>query len=363
MADMTYVFGVLSTGAVVSELSVSGVSMTRKISDAGELRFVTYLDQTGIPNDVVTSATIPGLCYCIVERDRQPIWGGIVWSRTYQSQAKVLEIYCRSFEVYPQKRLIRSDFSRTGIEQRAIFCDLWNALQAVPGGNIGVTVPSGFMASVSKSVDVHAVDFKTYSQIMDQLADADDGFDWTIDVSRAGNAYVKTLRLGYPTLGASESSGSLVFEYPGSILNYWRTDGMGSSATDVYLIGAGEGDSMLQSEYHNTDMFAAGWSMFDAQVSRKDVTDQNILDGLARVEGVIRRPPGTVYKVEVKGNADPVFGSYGLGDYATLVIDDAMHTTTLQAQVSIQAWEYRPASDQNTETVILTFAGEEDADA
>src|SRR3954463_15169497 len=122
MPRVSYVFGDVLTGAVIQEIDCQGVSMSRGFGQ-GELRASFQLDQSGKDNRDLLAATQEGRCFVIAERNDQPIWGGIVWSRTYQSQAKIFELYCRAFEHYPEYRFVRTDLSYTNQEQLNIFID------------------------------------------------------------------------------------------------------------------------------------------------------------------------------------------------------------------------------------------------
>src|SRR5688572_7786554 len=191
MANITYVFGDIITGAVIEEISLQGVSMSRGIGQ-GDLRGAFQLDQTGKSNVDLLAATQEGRCYLICERDGQPVWGGFIWSRTYQSQAKVFQLYCRAFEHYPEYRFIRSDILETDVEQRNIFRNLWISMMADPN-SLQIDLPAASSTLFTKSLDVKAFEFKTYREVMDNIANGDDGFDWTIDIARVGGAYTRTL--------------------------------------------------------------------------------------------------------------------------------------------------------------------------
>src|SRR5262245_2141469 len=259
MAKIKYVFGELKTGQVIVEIPLISVSMTKELNTDGELRATIHLDQTGYSNEDIKSATIPGRSYVVVERDNSPVWAGIVWTSTYQSQSKSLQLYCKSFEAYLDCRFIRQDLLYNNIDQGTIFLSLWNNLQSLSHSNLLVNVPSSFITSVTKTLDVKASDFKSYMDAVNALANGEDGFDWTIDVSKTGGVYVRTLRVGYPTLGSAISADSITFDYPGNILNYWSTDSISDSATNVFTIGAGEGTSMLVQEREQIDLLNSGW--------------------------------------------------------------------------------------------------------
>lgn len=357
MAQMSYIFGDLRTGQIIEEInSLYGVSMTDKFG-GGDFRATFNLDQTGKDNDTLMAATIPGRCYVVVEREGVTVWSGMVWTRTYQSQAKSTQLYCRAFENYPERRLIRSNLSYTNMEQRNIVRNLFLDMQTDPN-SITVDIPSSFSTLVTKSVTVLASEYKTYKQVIDSVANAADGFDWRITVARQGGVYVRQLSMGYPYLGGTNPN-NLIFEYPGAITNYWENETMGEGATNVYGIGAGEGDDMLQASYVHQDLLNFGFPRFDLDVSFKDIENQSRLNALTAQQAAIRRAPMPVITAELKGDSIPVFGGYAVGDACTIIIKDPKHPNVLKKQSRLYAWEYYPSSDDSVEMARLNFEGED----
>lgn len=360
MTSVTYTFGDFLTGTVIEEISLQGVSMNRAFG-AGELRGSFQLDQTGKDNRDLLAATEEGRCFVICERDRQPVWGGIVWTRTYQSQAKIHQLYCRGFEHYPDSRYILGDtnpvIEYTDVEQRNIFRNLWIHMMATTN-TPQFTMPGTFSDVVLKSVSINGFEFKTYRRVMDTLADGFDGFDWTIDVARVGGVYTRALRIGYPTLG---SVVPLDFDYPGQILNYWQNGSMSEKGSHVYGFGAGEGSTMLSQEVIHTDLVSGGFPRYDVGVSLKDINDAGTLASLTTQAAVNKKAGVPIFTVEVKGDQEPEFGSYGLGDAAKLNFRDPRHINHVDRTFNtrIIGWEYYPASDEHVEFVRLTFEGED----
>lgn len=352
--SVNYVFGDLKTGEIIEEIPLFGVSMADGLNSDGELRGSLALDISGKQNLDLVAATIPGRCYVVAELNTIPVWGGIVWSRTYQATSKTLQLYCRGFEVYPFRRFIRQSLSFTNQEQTSIFTSLWNTMQSVPDGHLRVEVPSSIATGVNKTMSFTPSEFKTYGQAMSQLADAFDGFDWKIRTVRDGGVYRRILAIGYPTLGAAASESSTVLEYPGAITNYWETDSIGSSGTDIYLFGAGEGNSMLTSIQTHPDLLSSGWVIFDIDAPYKDVTKQSILNSIGAQEKKKRRAPAIVLKAEVKADQDPVFGSYGLGDSMKVVLNDPKHNKETTARRVVR-WEFWPPDADHVGHAILTF--------
>lgn len=357
--EYRYIFGTLGTERIIAEIPLFGVYMEMELNVGGRLDGTLNLDQTGKRNQDLIDATIPGQCWVIVERNGIPIWGGFVWSRTYQSQSKTLQLFAQHFQQYPLYQLIRTDFLRLGVGQQRILLDMWVNMQAVQGRNINVNQPSSIPTDVIlKTANVKATDFKFYGEVMSSIADAVDGFDWTIDITKSGNYYIKTLRTGYPTLGNPDPN-RLIFDYPGSILNYYATESMPGSGTNVFTLGAGEGDTMLTFENAQQAMLDTGFPRWDVVVSRKDISSSTLLASVGEQEGAIRKPPMLILKPSLKANKVPEFGSFGLGDACTLVITDPRFPNTLNFQTRIAKWTLTPQSSDNSDEFTLIFAGDE----
>jgi hypothetical protein len=357
MTDYRYVFGSLRDERLIAEIPLYGVYIDLEMNVGGRLDGSFQLDQTGISNDILLSATIPGKTFVCCERNGIPIWIGYVWSRTYQSQAKTVQIFAESFEYFPTHQLIRQDYTITD-EQLDIFRALWNQMQAGAGRNMNIQIPTAANPDlVVRTVEVLATDFKFYSEIMSNLADGAQGFDWTIDVTKDGNLYRKSLRYGYPKLGASNPD-LVTFDYPGSILNYYATEAMGAAGTHVYVIGSGEGSTQPVGISENTIMVSQGWPRWDIVISHKDATSG--LSSLAAQEALNRRPPRLVVKPSMKGNKVPEFASFGLGDACTLSLQDSRYPDGFKFSSRILKWTLTPQSSSNTDEFALVFAGDED---
>lgn len=364
MAEITYIFGDALTGDIIEEIRLTSVSLKMSL-DGGEFRATFHLDQTGKDNDTLISATEPGRTLCTVERDGQVIGDYLVWTRTYQSQAKVAEIYGIPLKAYTESRFATVDYSATDIEQRNIMRDLYILMQS-DDNSIRVDLPDVFPTVTPKSLDVYSDEYKTYRQLMDSIADTVDGFDWLVRTVRESGGYRRFLDIGFPTIGSLESPYMPIFEYVhtedssgGNVTNYWANDSMGSRATNFYGIGNGEGSSMLISPFVHTDLLASGFPRFDTTYDRKDIDDQTLLDSLTAQHAELYKATVGTLTVEVKADAEPTFGSYNVGDTCKVVIKDVRYPNGLQKVTRILAMEYYPPEDSNVEMVRLTFEGDQ----
>lgn len=365
VAQMSYVFADALSGEVIQEIPLTSVSFKYDL-DGGEFRSTFHLDLTGKDNDTLIAATTPGRTTCTVEREGIVIGDFIIWSRTYQSQAKVAQLYGIPIKDYTECRIIRDSYAATNTEQRNIILDLYELMQT-DENSISVDLPEPFPLVVPKSLTVAADEYKTYRQVINSIADTIDGFDWLIRTERVGSRYRRWLDIGYPQIGAPDDGiGIPVFEYidtengqGGNIINYWCNDSMGSAATNFFGIGSGEGTSMVTAEFIHTNLLASRFPRYDATVDKKDISSATILAGITSQHAQLYKAPMSTITVEVKADVDPVFGSVGLGDAVMLQIQDPRFAEGFTKRTRLLGWEYYPPEDSNVEYARLNFEGDE----
>lgn len=361
MADYRYIFGSLRTEQVVEEIPLYGVYMDMQLNYGGQFQGTFQLDMTGKSNTELLAASIPGKTWVAVERNGQPVWHGFIWSRVYSAQSKSVQLFGLSFEQYARKRLLTNNYDFNTVEQRNIFRQFWLDIQSVTGGNLNINVPSSFPTVHSKSYDSLGTDFRYANEAISEIADADDGFDWYIQITKDGTNYRKDIVVGYPTIGTGAGPGMVVFEYPGNITQYYYTEPMADAGTDIYVIGAGEGSEMKVGYFQQTAMKTSqGWPRWDVDISRKDISVQSNLDSYASQMGVIRKPPMSVIKLTLKGDVTPEFGSYNLGDLCKIIITDPRFPNTANFSKRLVKWELNPPSSDRVEEASLVFEGDPD---
>lgn len=365
MTDYNYIFGSLRSEKVIAEIPLFGTYMDLELNVGGRFDGSFSLDMTGYSNQVLLDATTPGATWVVVERNGIPIWSGYVWSRTYQSQAKNMQLYAESFEKYPTRQRIVSDVDIFGFDQRNAFRQLWTHMMSVPGRDVNVRVPDAFSPGViGKNVEVLAVDYKFYAEVMSAIADSADGFDWYIETTHDPYQpwlYARTLKIGYPVLGTTRDA-PVIFDYPGSILNYYATESMANAGTNVLTLGSGEGSAALVYETNQSVQVDSGFPRWDVVVSRKDIDSQQQLNTYGQAEGAARKPPMLVVKPSMKGSLTPEFGSFALGDSATVAIVDSRFPTGYNFQSRIVKWSLRPQSADNTEEYAVLFENDDEGE-
>lgn len=358
MAEMHYVFGDVLTGQVIMEYDCQGV-YTAAALDGKEFNATLHLDISGHDNDTTLAGTVPGSCFCVIERDGQIIGDYIITSRTYQSQAKSMQLYGKGWKSYPYMRIADKDYTYTNTDQIQIFLDMYADLQQDPNAP-KVILPTYQPSGVLLSLQVKASEVKKYGEIFDNFANGDTGFDWDVITTNNAGIYTRYLVIGYPTLGSQSDPSMVIFEYPGNITNYWESESIGGrGGTHIYVLGGGEGDNTPEVTVVHSDLLGFGYPRYDVDVSHKDITNLNQLISIATQEARIRKPPVPILTVELKGDEGIEFGNYGVGDTCRLIISDPRHPTPLDKQTRILSWEYYPPSDDSVELVRLKFEGDD----
>lgn len=361
MADMHYVFGDVLSGKIIMEYDCQGVYVSASL-ETNDWRGTVHLDRTGVDNEITLSGTIPGRCFVVMYRNDRIVGDFIITSRTYQSQAKSMQLYGKGWKSYPYMRIIDQDLKYTNQDQIAVFLDLYTRLQADPNAP-KVILPAYTASGINLNLEVKASEIKKYGEIIDNFANGDTGFDWDVATAEASGVYTRQLVYGYPTLGSKADPSMLIFEYPGAITNYWESESVGSrGGTHLFVAGGGEGDSTIQATVVHSDIINLGYPRFDVESSHKDITDMNQLVSIAVQEAQIRKPPVAVITAEVKGDLVPEFGSYALGDSCRLIINDPRHPETLDKQTRVLAYEYYPPASDNVEQVRFKFEGDDDVE-
>ncbi|PJN38989.1 hypothetical protein CG747_20835 [Streptomyces sp. CB02959] len=350
----TYLFCDLRTDAVLAELPLRDVRFSTELNGIGTLSAtVPYTDDT-IPLDPDT-ATRPARTAVWVDRDGVIVWGGIVWTRELVEGGKAIQ--AAEFMSYYQRRTVRTTLSTDQslitnpayvpdgqwlyADQRYMVWSLLRYAAVQPYGDIGVGISNlaGEPATgIYRVATYFGYERPVIYDAIAALATADDGFDfgvecyWTQPANNNPPARVKRARVWYPRRGRQSAAESgLVFSSGGpepSILDYdWPENGV-EVATDVTALGAGTGEARLNSSAQASDMLTAGYPLLERVTTYSDVLDQTRLDGTARADLAAATQADTQPTFQVVADADPVYGSYQVGDVALVVIapDERMPT-------------------------------------
>ncbi|MFJ8231754.1 hypothetical protein ACIQ9E_17620 [Streptomyces sp. NPDC094448] len=349
---------------------------TDRVLDSLPLRDVQVDDYIGRVGSLTGTLPIPdaataaraqalqeGRTAVYLERGGDLWWGGILWTTTLTSDDKgtmSLTIQASTFDSYAARRRIRRDFVSVGEQDELAFArDLWNYMQASPGGDIGVIVgeeKSGEPLEVSwRSTDEIVVD-----DALREIADADHGFEHYIEVTRdpGTGQRKKRLRLGSPQL--EREGADLVLDRPGSILGYSFPRDATRGGTHARVRGgtiernaSQEARQIVSRVVPDHELIAEGWPQIDLSADLPQVIWPWRLERHAVM--LLRRARGTVVIPEVTVRLDdriPVPPQL-LGRTVRLRITDEWHPDGFDGRYRVVGIKIAPPQRGRPETAEL----------
>lgn len=192
---------------------------------------------------------------------------------------------------YPAFRYLERDLRYTSAPRMQLASILLTEVFTQGQSGMQITVPgqSGLGSRVAMD---HRRASAYYSDVLEEIADVDDGFDWRIvpTVSWSGGAptrVVRTVQFGAPVL--ARNSG-LVIDYDGpgfrsgNCIDYRRGFDYSRSAAKVWGAGAGQGDDQVTWEATWPELTSQGFVLTSSIVSRPSIKDSDALGYVVRGE-------------------------------------------------------------------------------
>ena len=381
MATYRYLFADLLTNTINAELPLSGVTFTQALNQAGTFTGHLQLSDIRIKNTLGTyfagevftldSDTATGKTALYIERDGILVWGGIIWSRTYDSTSQTMTFSGREFESYFERRRITSTvvFPST-TDQFTMIKNIVDTAQSAASGNIGIN--TGYIGlsgvTIGTAYPIFAYErrvvFDTILNMSQQASPL--GFDFSVDVAYDAN-YVptKTLNLYYPRKGVaySSTSPSPMLEFPGSMVAYSYPEDGGSMANKIYGAGAGSNEGQYLATASSAAALTAGYPLLEDSVSYTQIPNPTVVDKLTTAEVNARYQPVTVLQASwvptvnpVTGvQVAPVWGDFNLGDTFRIRITDDRFPNTLETTLRLRSFDVRVGDDGSAEMITGKF--------
>lgn len=323
MATYRFLAYDLRTNVAIAELPLADVRFGGVLNGVGSLSASCPLDAAG----VWATATTPERTIIYVERDGVLLEGAgyIVWGRRRSAAADTgfaAMLSGAQIPSYLRRNRLVATATFAAIDQLTIARALVTALQAQPGGDIGINVGTG-TSGVLRDRTYPAHERKNIGDALAQLAEVSNGFDWAVDVAWSAGAPSKSLTLSYPRRGRIAGSTGIVFQTGKNLLGYDIEEDGSRSARSVDTLGAGDGSDQLVSTATRTDLIDAGYPLTAETLAFKDVSVQATLDEHAIAAVNARAATPQFWRLTVA--ADDVDGGLGhwiVGDDCLLVIDD-----------------------------------------
>jgi hypothetical protein len=261
----------------------------------------------------------------------------------------------REFESYFEHRRITTTYvAPAGRDQFTVIEDLFNAVQGVTGGDIGVIVPTTTSGQTLASVlPIFAYERRPLLDVCRDLSRQEPpyGFDFSIDCAYdSTSAIIKNLRLSYPRRGkvyVANSTNSPMLEMPANIVSYEYPEDGNSVVNKMYGIGPGSNEGQYISTYTDSAQISAGYPVLEGSVSLTQILNPTIVDSMTQGAQVASKTPTVVMQVVWDAYTDPVPGSFGTGDDFRIRITDSRFPNTQEfirrlARFSVEVGESGP---------------------
>jgi hypothetical protein len=331
MAAFTYPFCDLVTNKYLGQVPLAGVSFSSQLNSAGsfsaKLKLSDPIVQKTLQGVAVADDLLPtGRTAIYVDMDGTLVWGGILWTTSYDSPSQTVTLGAVEFWSYFAQRVISWNTAfYYNEDQFSIVEDLINTCQArQPGGSIGVTVPTS-TCGATFTINWDPSQLVSVAQAVQTMATQAGslGFDYGIDVAYSAGLPTKSLTLSYPRRGRLAGTTSLTLDVGESrCLGYvWPIDSTQQDIT-VWGIGAGSGPgSSLRAAQMFQPLITDGYPMLEGTLQRSDIINQTTLKGVTRTYLAARAYPVALPVITVSLDS-PVtdFSQMMMGDDIRVVI-------------------------------------------
>jgi hypothetical protein len=328
---MRYEFRDVLTNEKLDVLPLYGVNMTWNLHTFGNTNYGDFngtfkAGMLGRSLADLLHGTTPGKTAVWAYRDDYPIWGGIVWNRTYASQSSTYQLYAQSFDAYLSRSVLAIDRAYD-MDARNIIRELWLETYALgPEWNIGMELP----AAVTDVYNTQKTLIATEQPVAGELARAmvESGAEFRVNLRLDGFTPKFSLELGRwdgkgggLPIGIPAGQASPEVTYPGDITHYWYSESGSKAASHLYAIGKALQAGTPRSLKVNPDMKAMGYPGLAQKINLSYVEQQSVLD--AQVEARLPLLQAPVASPSIKMMRNTIgFGTFNLGDYVYVIIND-----------------------------------------
>lgn len=343
-ARYQYRFRRLRDGQFLGFLDLENVSFDKRINQPGTFSAsipvpngdAAELIAEIIPRDSTVLSAGPGVIVVDILRG-DDLWGEY-WitsakpSRSRRDtpaialQGTTLDGYLNSVEIQ------HDDLSFDQEDQIAILRSLLADMQAQPYANIGLGVEAG-LSGVLRDRS-YADDGGTYGARIRELAEVQNGFEFTVDVGVSGGTIVRQVRWGYPTLASSAVEHRFSDGPNGGDIVEWNDEVDALRGATRWRARGGtppsEGDASVTSQPIMSETYEATahlewWPRIDRTLTYSDVTEQTTIEDYAafwasHAPGALRVESYTV----ILGEA-PSLHPNKIGDWCRIYLDNEWH--------------------------------------
>ncbi|MFE7118676.1 hypothetical protein ACFU99_24985 [Streptomyces sp. NPDC057654] len=288
----------------------------------------------------------------LVERNAQLVWGGLVW-RTEPEGTK-LPIEASGFTSYLHRRLdLHGNLGGRGPYIEADPCqvirDVWAYAQAQPDGDLEVVVDdTKSKATIGTAKDpytTHKWEARNLGEIVDEMAEADDGLEWSETVAWREHRAERRITLGAPRLGRRRED--LTFTTGANLIGTPHVvEDADAYAQWVVGLGAGEGKKRKVV----IDGVRNGRLRLESRLETSE-KDETKLKQRTRRERLARQILPTLTELEIVDHPAAPIEALRVGDDVRIRLHEPH--TAYDGWNRIVGWTIRPGDGETPERVTL----------
>ncbi|HEY3683476.1 MAG TPA: hypothetical protein VGL93_10575 [Streptosporangiaceae bacterium] len=366
-------YDLLSGAEVAEHLPLTVEDFTRSLSEAGGISASLPMRDPKVRQLNPRGATTPRRTLLRALRDDVPVWEGIIWTRRYTASDGKLVLGATEIRDYFSHRILRALDPATPrtltfeqVDQLAVFRALIADMQAVQfgglmPGNLAIELgaeTSGVLIDRKDTIDdkqaYHGYEMRPYADLLDELANADDGFEWRIDPYEGPNREPRRrLVLGYPRLGRDPGPDCTTLEYPGAVTDYSYDEDGTNSADVLVALGAGEEQAMRWSAATDVDALVGGWPLLETTTDHKSISVQADLDRLAAGDLATVSGDVVITSLTVRGRPDVEPGDW----VRTRIFDRALSDEVVDRYVRALSVKTAPGPPERTTIAVEDARG------
>jgi len=347
MANLRYYTVDLLSFAEMVELPLYGVQMDKALSAAGNFTGTYVLGSGHGVDQNLLDGTIPGQHAMYVEREGDIIWAGPIWSRTWQSSSKTIQLSAQTYESLYDHVVLTADFVKIGVEQVVILGDLFDAVQAQTNNHFFNSKATIVSTATPRDIVLPASEYHFASEVLQSLTGLPDGLDYVV------NHTVNTQPRIF-NIFKSDTTGdgsALELSFPGGLSNYWFTENAARGAVKSAVSGAGI--SRTATIAGGVGSRPAFWLTEQMQGNVDAATIQS------RANKLVQMPfPAPTFEMnEMEGTEwDSEFGWDRIGlNFTVNVGSDDRFPSGKTFQSRLMGWSYTPASSDGPESLQFTL--------
>jgi hypothetical protein len=355
------------SGALMGDwLPITGQTFTRTINATGTGTCV--LNQTGNPvvDAANVAAVLPRRAVLWVLQDGAVIWNGLITDWQHQSILDgTLPLNCADLSFIMGVRIINTTLTYDNADIFDVARNLIGyALGKSPNGGIANLTFSGGESGITDSFSFQSDQRQSVLDAL-QTLNATYNVEWNFrPYQDATGNFLTSFDLAYPALGLAFPQSSLVYQFPGNLLDY-AFQAMGSTSANRVLATAqssdNSGDTLTGRATDNLDLITNGYPLFEMQISASSGTWSSDAQVAAYATGYLPSVTDTQLTplLTLPGGAYPALAQTVLGSYAQVSLTSWLHPPTasgapgFSGQGRVTGWTLTPPSDQQAESTQI----------